>query len=415
MLNLPWIRFWGVKGVSGIVEQGTFALAHMLTNVLLARWLLGEEYGRFATLYPVLILLNYVQAAMVLEPMLVQARKEKSPEAHVRAALRLQTRSSFLLAIALAFVGVAVGLGGKLELGWTLLGFALAAPSALLLLAVRKAFSALLLPHVAAACGAAYVPLVVALLWVLRELNWLGPGSAYVAAGVADLVILLVGIRMLPRTREPVPTASALLQEHWRVSRWLLWTTPLRWAPLNLAFVAIPILLVDGTVQVGVLRATFIVVAPIQHVQMALASLILPAFSERIHCGLGVPRYRLMSGLVGLSFVGFAVLLVLGDSLVAVLFGGSVKAPAHLLAVLGGIPVITAAIVVVQAELMASLRLNVVFASYVVGTVVTVTLGFKLIVDMGVLGAAWGSVAACTCILAMQWGGLHLGAAGRRP
>ena len=43
------------RGLVAVVEHGLFATANFVLNVLLARWLLAEEYGYFAAMFAVLI------------------------------------------------------------------------------------------------------------------------------------------------------------------------------------------------------------------------------------------------------------------------------------------------------------------------------------------------------------------------
>ncbi|MRR12914.1 hypothetical protein EG835_10725 [bacterium] len=159
----------------------------------------------------------------------------------------------------------------------------------------------------------------------------------------------------------------------------------------------------NGTVLVGVMRATIVVVTPMQHVQVALAALLMPVFSERIHRGLAVPRGRLILGLVGLALLYFAGLLVAGDELMTLLYGGAIEAPAKLAATFGCIPVLTAAITVTQAELMASSRLRAVFASYLGGCLTSLTVGLALVAGYGVTGAAGAALSACGAVLAIQY------------
>src|SRR5579859_395061 len=71
--NEVLLRFtrWGIRGGSSILQQGMFAGAHFLTNILLARWLSPASYGAFALVYSFFLLILTGSMALFFEPLLV--------------------------------------------------------------------------------------------------------------------------------------------------------------------------------------------------------------------------------------------------------------------------------------------------------------------------------------------------------
>ncbi len=396
---MVWLR----RGAWGVLEQGLYALAHMLANVLLARWLDADAYGVFASLFALFVLLTYLHAALVTDPMLVFARQSPRAEAYVATALRGQWLVAGVTACAAFAGGGAVWLWGDAVLARALWGFAVAVPCLLALWAVRRAFSALLSPRTSAIGGMAYLGGLSAVLWWLRRSDALSAASGYLAAGAVSLVVALGLWLCVPRTaRDEQPALAEVARSHWRYGRWLIAMTPLRWAPLHLYYLALPLIAAGGVALSGVLRATMLLVAPVQHLQMACAALIVPALSERVHRGEPLPRGRLALVLVGLS-AGYAALLwLLGPAAMRALYDGSVASPPELLRWLAAVPLITAAITVTQAELMARERPRAMLASYAAGSAVTFTLGLWLAATQGLWGVALGAIVACASILLVQ-------------
>ena len=64
---LPWLK----KGTLAVVDQGLVSGCNFLLSVLLARWLLPEEYGAYALSFSVFLLLAGFHQNLVLSPLSV--------------------------------------------------------------------------------------------------------------------------------------------------------------------------------------------------------------------------------------------------------------------------------------------------------------------------------------------------------
>ncbi len=53
------------------MDQGLFSISNLVLNVLLARWLLPEDYGIFATAFAIFLLVATLHTGLFEEPMLV--------------------------------------------------------------------------------------------------------------------------------------------------------------------------------------------------------------------------------------------------------------------------------------------------------------------------------------------------------
>ncbi len=67
----PQVFSAATTGGLAILGQGTFAGAHFLMNVLLARWLPPEQYGAFALAYSGFLLFLMLYGACIYEPLIV--------------------------------------------------------------------------------------------------------------------------------------------------------------------------------------------------------------------------------------------------------------------------------------------------------------------------------------------------------
>lgn len=64
---IPWIH----KGGFAILDQELISGSNFLVSILLARWLVPEQYGAYAVAFGIFVLLSLVYQSLVLEPMAV--------------------------------------------------------------------------------------------------------------------------------------------------------------------------------------------------------------------------------------------------------------------------------------------------------------------------------------------------------
>ena len=98
-----WLR----GGVWSVLDQGLFAGANFVVNILLARWLSPEAYGSFAIAFSAFLLAGTLHGGWFVEPMLVfgAGKFESRFPAYVRMLLREHGRFSLLAGLALGIIG----------------------------------------------------------------------------------------------------------------------------------------------------------------------------------------------------------------------------------------------------------------------------------------------------------------------
>jgi hypothetical protein len=72
-INIKNLSRWLTKGFWAVSDQGLFSLSNFALNLLLARWLVPQDYGAFTVALSVFYLVGTFHGALLTEPMLVFA------------------------------------------------------------------------------------------------------------------------------------------------------------------------------------------------------------------------------------------------------------------------------------------------------------------------------------------------------
>jgi O-antigen/teichoic acid export membrane protein len=395
---LPWVG----KGSFALLDQGLFAGANFIVNILLARWLTPSEYGAFAVAFSVFLLLGLFHTAILTEPMMVFG-PGKYREGIPRY-LGILLRGHFALMLpAAALLAVAAFLLGRLyspAVERAFLGLALATPFILLLWLVRRAFYVRLQPAWAAAGGGLYMLTLLACIYALRDAGHLSPFTGFAAMGLGSVVVsLLLLIPLDPRglVAQKEASASTVTADHWRYGRWAIATAGVAWFPTNIYFVLLPAWV--GLEQAGALKALINLAMPVLLGISGLSLLFLPVLSRQSEEGRNQSMNRTLWLSLGLFFLGSAIYLCLlwglRVAIFQLLYGGKYREFAGWpLLVVGLWPFGQAVTATLGNALRARQRPDYVFWSSVGGTAATLILGIPLAWRFGVSGALAGSLLA---------------------
>lgn len=311
------------------MEQGAAALAHFAAHVLLARWLAPAAYGAFALAWALFLVAEAVQHALVIEPLLVFARRgePRARAAHSTAALRMGALGCLAAAAALAAAAGLAALGGHGEVARALLSFACAAPALLGALLLRRWCHARLVPQAAARAALWYLLATLAGLFAARAAGLL---SVPVAVGVLAVSAALAGTCVLLRLGLPERVADAgplprAWAAHWSYGRFALLAALSRWAPWNLHFLLLAGPL--GLEGVAALRALQNAIVPLRQVTASLALTSIPWTAEQLDGGRGskarsaLARLGVAQAAAGALYV--ATLAAVGPAALAWLYGNA--------------------------------------------------------------------------------------------
>lgn len=406
-----WQRWLG-RGAWAVADQGLFAAASALVNILLARWLAPVEYGAFAVAYSVFLFIGAGHTALFTEPMLVFGADKYAQ--HLSGYMRVLLRGHWLLtgtgSLLLLLAGAVCWLNGATLIAQSAFGLALAAPFTLLLWLMRRAAYARLQPQFATAASALYLLLIMTGLFALSSYQQISVLAVLLCMGVASAVAgLWLVWRLCAATSfaEGVaarPAQRAVLLSHWQYGRWALATSILMWVPLNFYFIVL-----SGWVNLeasATLKALTNLVLPLLQANAALAALLLSPLVQRARNT--VAFKRLVRSALLLFCAGamlYALILItLGRPLVHLLYGGRYDGAASLLWLLALLPVFDGLAVVLASALRSLERPQLVFRANLCAAACVLTVGVWATSRWGLAGAAAGMLLADLLAVALLGG-----------
>jgi O-antigen/teichoic acid export membrane protein len=271
---------WATKGGLAIVDQGLISGANFLLGILLARWLVPEEYGAYALAFSIFLLLTFFYQSLLLEPMAVFSGSAYSTalRGYLKSLLSIHFIMTGAVLVVLGTAALAAFSRGEPGgLPGALFGVTLASPCILLFWLVRRAYYMELAPARAASGAFLYCVLVVAGLYLVFRLGRLSSFTAYVLMAAGALVTsayLWFHIRQALPGLEPGPTPRQVWSRHWDYGRWALAGAIATWVPYYMYY---PLLTsFFGMRQAGELRALMNFALPLEQSFTALSCLFLP-------------------------------------------------------------------------------------------------------------------------------------------
>jgi O-antigen/teichoic acid export membrane protein len=385
------MRQWLGKGVWAIADQGLFALSNFLVNVLLARWLLRQEYGAFALAYAVFLLLATAHTSLLTDPALVfgAGKYREHLSAYLRTVFSAHWAFSAVASAVLLLVALVVARMGDTQVAIALLALAGASPFILLQFLCRRVCYIRPEPRLAASGGALYMVLVLGGAVALYRGQGLSSLSALALMGCGSLAAAAWIRRGLAQSAEAVGPefSSDVLADHWRYGRWAVASGVLTGLPASVCYLVLPMR--AGLESSAALRALMNLIMPAALSYTVLGGLLIPVL-VRVR---DTPAFAHHVRVWLTAFVATAVLywVALGAShhyVVGWLYGGKYLADASRLWIIGAIPIALAALAVLTCALQASERPDRLFRASVYAILFTFTIGLWLIGRWGLTGAA---------------------------
>ena len=389
---------WARKGTWTVLDQALFAGSNFVVSILLARWLEPEGYGAYTFAYTVFILLGTIHGGLVVEPMLVfGAGRFKG-----RLGKYLRVLLSGHLQLALVF-GAILGSGaaiswalGEMVLARALGVFAVAQVAILFQWTMRSACFIRTQPALAAASDALYSVLVIGGAFALRAMGVLDVGTAIALLAGASLVAgsvtaMRLGVPLHRRDDDALEADSR--EQHWGYGGWAASSGVLQWVQGYLPFVLLP--LWATLAETGALRALFNLVMPVLHATSAITTLLVPymvraeTLERQTKIARGVAALLLTGAIAWALLIGFA-----GRPVLDALYDGQYNDYAHLLWMVGLLPLASVVANVLMSVLRARERPADIFGARFVASGVMGTVGAGLVFAFGVAGALLADIVA---------------------
>jgi O-antigen/teichoic acid export membrane protein len=278
---LPWVA----KGGLALLDFGLYSGSNFLLGILLARWMSPTQYGAYALVFSIFILVTFLYQALLLEPLSVFSGTTYSKN------LRGYLKSNFWLHWGLSAIicVVMAGISISAKVWWhspvaalAFAGMTAATPFILIHGLGRRSFYLKLSPGPAAFGSSFYCVLVVAGCFLVYKLGALSAFTAFLVMGFAALVGGVIMFFQLNAKLEPA-TAPMHLREtwnkHWNYGKWALGTCIVGWIP---TYVYIPVVSkFSGLAVAAELRALMNLGGPVLQTYAALSMLFLP-FAARV-------------------------------------------------------------------------------------------------------------------------------------
>jgi len=402
---------WVSKGGLAILDQGLISGSNFLVSILLARWMMPDQYGAYAVAFGIYMMLSLVYQSLVLEPMGVFGGSvfRNNLRGYVRTLVSIHVVLSVTICAALIICwAVSHHISSGSAVTGALAGIAFASPCLTMFALARRSFYVELSPAPAAAGAFIYSAVVLAGLYFVYQHALLSPFVAFLLLGSGALVtgiILMIGLRFKMSGSGPAPSVGEAWGRHWRYGRWALAGCIAGWLP---SYIYFPLLSTfTGMAESGQLKALMNLTLPFEQMKGALVMLVLP-FAARIAAQDGKAGARVLGTRLTLaSIVGavlyWAVIIPLHTPIFRILYSGRYMEVAYLLPALALGQVFWSATFGPSLALRAMESPASVFVALGVATLGSLVIGVPATWAFGLKGAIWGSNAADVFSFVALW------------
>lgn len=395
------------QGALALFDQAFFAGANFFVNILLARWLLPEDYGQFVTLYTLMLFIGVFHSALVVDPYLVLGAGKFQPRYadYFRFAVQFHR---YMLAAAVACALVLVWTLGEvvtLETGGRIAATVIALGLIATLWFLRRCCYLVDKLAVAVRAMAIYFFGLLALVSLFHSVDRLTVATTLVCFAVAAAVAayyLFTALRAEATTSIVAAGDLSVVAEHWRLGGWGLATQLLSWIPGNIYFLVLP--LVADDVANAELKALATLTMPVLHVISVIATLYLPRL-VRVRGTAEFDRLlKLALALCALlAVLNWLLLGMFGEFLIALLYRGQYADQRHLLWLIGIAPLFNVFIAILGVALRSLEKNRLLFFANLLAAGVSVTVGVALMYLWHTEGAAIGWVLTSLLSAVVLW------------
>jgi O-antigen/teichoic acid export membrane protein len=391
---------WAKKGVLSVIDQALISGSNFMISILLARWLVPDQYGAYALAFECFLLLYVVYSALIFEPMCVFGPSvyRDQPQEYLSVLLKLHLGAALSISlILLVSAWIVHEVVHSSSLPWALAGLAVGGPCILFFWLVRRAIYIRFAPQAAVAGASVYCAVVLAGLFAFYKLKVASPFAAFLLMAVGALV---AGPLMLMRLKsfgvglvQPLRLRE-VVGNHWNYGRWALLGALAFAVPGAIYY---PLLSgFRGLAEAGSMKALLNFSSPVGQFFSALFLLFLP-YAAQSHHEDGPARIQRLAWRFTLLFACMAAaywlsFLVFTRPIIKFSYGGKYLDVASLIPwiALGSVLQVGAT---VQATALRAIRSpSLVFVAFCISGMVAAVIGFPAIWAFGLRGAIFTTV-----------------------
>jgi O-antigen/teichoic acid export membrane protein len=398
-LSVERIKHWGLQGGMAILDQGLFSGSNFILNILLARWLLPEDYGAYAIGFAVSIFFLQLLMSYILEPMGVLGTSSYSSQLKDYLVAQLHLYFGIIAPLSLLFtlaVYVYRQLGGNLLVSDILIVMGLLLSFTLLPWLLRRVFYILGQPDVSAKGSAIYAFLLIAFVYFAKQLEILTPFSALAILAFSSLIagaFLSKELGWNVIGKAIVPLRSVFF-ENWAFGKWLLASGLLITIGGQAQIFLAGLLL--NVKDAGIVKATHSISNPMILSITAISALVTPILaSDYAKADIISFKHKAFLMTVIMTVLAFFFELLLfffRTQLESILYGGKFSAYAGLIPIWGLIPLIMGMVSGMQYSLQAAKRPYAILVASFFWVPATLGLGIVMIGYWGLWGVAISTV-----------------------
>lgn len=399
MSFLKTAKRWGAKSALSIIDQGLLSLGNFAINIHLSRILVPKEYGLFAIVFSIYLLLLSFNQALILEPLNIigMTKYKNNLINYFKRVTIIQFFASVPVSLMLFFV-VLYLLYSKNQLYFPLISLVIVGPFICTFFLVRRFCYMLYEPGIAF-IGTLFYSAVVFLLYYLTVINGtVNVFNVFLLFGGASLVSALIIARVLyvrvPSILKSVVSSRIVIYKHWKLGKWLLGSSIIGWFSSSIYFLLVGIF--SGLEATAAYKAIDNLLLPMQQVITALSLLIIPRVAGKV--SKDMTYLKSVSIKLTLFFTAFVLIylffiFLLRFQVVNFLYGPSNVYIYYIwLLPFVGMTLIARAVVDlgIGVSLRIAKRFDVLFKSTVANSLFSLTIGVFLIWKYGILGAGIG-------------------------
>ncbi len=321
---------WVTKGGLALLDFGLYSGSNFLLGILLARWMSPTQYGAYALVFSIFILVTFLYQALLLEPLSVFSGTtySKNLRGYLKSNFWLHWGVSAVICVMMAVIAISAKIWWHSPVAaLAFAGMTAATPFILIHALGRRSFYLKLSPGPAAFGSSFYCLLVISGSFLIYKLGRLSAFTAFLVMGFAALIGGIIMFFQLQAKLEPA-TAPMRLREtwnkHWSYGKWALGTCIVGWIP---TYVYIPVVSkFSGLAVAAELRALMNLGGPVLQTYAALSMLFLP-FAARVQgsegrAGSNALTRKLTGLFVGDALAYWMVLIPLRRPIFGLLYAG---------------------------------------------------------------------------------------------
>lgn len=381
---------WAIRGGLAVIDQATYSGTNFILSVLLARWLMPEQYGVYSLSLAIYQFAFQGHNALILEPMSVlgPSKMRNRLSSYIREQIRLHFVVCSLGGAVIGFFGIFMLYQDRF-LGKSILFIGLLLSLILFPILMRRVFYVFHKTGLAVVISIAYGLILYGVIWITGVSVNRSVDIVFPSMGLAGLISGLILLNQIPKETTQPASFRAIWLENWQYGKFLVI------ASLLIAFAAQAQTLVVGAVlgfrDAGIFRAMQNVAQPMILFFTAVSAFVLPSLSSDFGVG-NMARLRLKGRYLLAVFLmvalSFEVLLVrYYPNIETLIYDGKFSSFAYLIPVWGLVPV-TAVITYVYYFLLQSIqRPNAILIGSLIWALASLVLSVLLSAKWGLLGA----------------------------